>query len=306
MCGVLAAVSYGTNPLGALPMYADGVNTNTVVMWRYGLAVVLLAVIMLVQHKSFALTRKELLVLVPLGVLFSLSSLTLFLSFLYMDAGIASTLLFVYPVMVAVIMAVFFHERVTLNTVVSITLALCGIGLLYHGGDGASLSAMGVLMVMLSSLTYALYIVILNKSSLRMSAVKLTFYVLLFGLVVIYLSSLTGTGGSIGMLTTTSQWGHALLLALFPTVISLLLMVVAVHEIGSTPTAVMGALEPITAVAIGVLIFGEAFTPRLATGIVFVLIAVILIVLGKALSVHNITHVIGHLGHVIVKHWRWK
>lgn len=306
MCGVLAAVSYGTNPLGALPMYADGVNTNTVVMWRYGLAVVLLAVIMLVQHKSFALTRKELLVLVPLGVLFSLSSLTLFLSFLYMDAGIASTLLFVYPVLVAVIMAVFFHERVTLNTVVSITLALCGIGLLYHGGDGASLSAMGVLMVMLSSLTYALYIVILNKSSLRMSAVKLTFYVLLFGLVVIYLSSLTGMGGSIGMLTTTSQWGHALLLALFPTVISLLLMVVAVHEIGSTPTAVMGALEPITAVAIGVLIFGEAFTPRLATGIVLVLIAVILIVLGKALSVHNITHVIGHLGHVIVKHWRWK
>lgn len=306
MCGVLAAVSYGTNPLGALPMYADGVNTNTVVMWRYGLAVVLLAVIMLVQHKSFALTRKELLVLVPLGVLFSLSSLTLFLSFLYMDAGIASTLLFVYPVMVAVIMAVFFHERVTLNTVVSITLALCGIGLLYHGGDGASLSAMGVLMVMLSSLTYALYIVILNKSSLRMSAVKLTFYVLLFGLVVIYLSSLTGMGGSIGMLTTPSQWGHAFLLALFPTVISLLLMVVAVHEIGSTPTAVMGALEPITAVAIGVLIFGEAFTPRLATGIVLVLIAVILIVLGKALSVHNITHVIGHLGHVIVKHWRWK
>ena len=304
LCGVGAAVSYGTNPLGTLPMYAEGLNTNTVLMGRYGLAVIMLAIIMLFQRKSFAVTRKELAILAPLGVLFSLSSLTLYVSFLYMDAGIASTLLFVYPVMVAVMMALFFKERITISTILSITLALCGIGLLYRGDGGATLSTMGVAMVMLSSLTYAVYIIILNKSSLRLSSVKLTFYVLLFGVLLILINSFVGSGGHIQMLTTPSMWGHALILAVFPTVVSLLLMVVAVHEIGSTPTAIMGALEPITAVAIGVLLFGEAFTPRLAVGIMLVLFAVILIIVGKSMSVHRITKVIGRLGHVLTKHWR--
>lgn len=306
LCGIFAAISYGTNPLGTLPLYADGINANTVLMGRYGLAALMLACVMLVQRKSFALTRKELFILAPLGILFSMSSLTLYLSFHYMDAGVASTILFVYPVMVAVMMAVFFHERITINTVLSITLALCGIGLLYKGGSGVALSTVGVGFVMVSSLTYALYIIILNKSSLRMSAVKLTFYVLLFGVALIVVNSLLGLDGHLQLLTTPKQWLCALTLALFPTVISLLLMVVSVHEVGSTPTAVMGALEPITAVAIGVLLFGEAFTPRLAAGILLVLMAVILIVVGKSLSVHRITHVIGRLGHVLVKHWRWK
>jgi len=306
LCGIGAAISYGTNPLGTLPLYADGINTNTALMGRYGLAVLMLAAIMLFQRKSFSLTRKEFLILAPLGLLFSLSSLTLYLSFHYMDAGVASTILFVYPVMVAVMMAVFFKERITLNTVLSITLALSGIGLLYRGGSGAVLSAAGVALVIASSLSYAIYIIILNKSPLRMSSLKLTFYVLLFGMIFILINSMFDPNGHLQTLTTPSQWLHALILALFPTVISLMLMVVAVHEVGSTPTAIMGALEPITAVAIGVLLFGEAFTPRLAAGILMVLMAVMLIIVGKSLSVHRITRVIGRLGHVLVKHWRWK
>lgn len=306
LCGIGAAVSYGMNPLGTLPMYADGLNTNTVLMGRYGLAVVMLAIIMIIQKKSFAVTRKELLILAPLGILFSLSSLTLYDSFHYMDAGLACTLLFAYPVMVAVLMAMFFKERLTVNTALSIVLALCGIVLLYRGDGGATLSTTGVIIVMVSSLSYALYIVILNKSSLRMSSMKLTFYVLLFGVVLIVAASFINKSGHLQMLTTPSMWAHAFILALFPSVVSLLLMAVAIHEIGSTPTAIMGALEPITAVAIGVLLFGEEFTPRLAGGIILVLTAVILIVIGKSLSVHNITHVIGRLGQVLVKHWRWK
>lgn len=287
-------------------MYADGVNTNTILLGRYGIAAIILMAIMLFQKKSFTVTRKELFVLAPLGFLFSASSVTLYASFLYMDAGIACTILFMYPVMVAIMMSMFFKERITLNTLVSIALALCGIGLLYNGSDGVALSTAGVMLVMVSALTYAVYIIILNKSSLRMSSVKMTFYELLFGIVLIVLNSLIGSGGHIQVLSTPSMWLHASILALFPTVISLMLMVEAVHDVGSTPTAVMGALEPITAVAIGVILFGEVFTPRLATGILMVLMAVILIIVGKSLSIHSITRVIGKFGHVLVKHWRWK
>lgn len=307
LCGVGAAVSYGMNPLGALPMYADGINTNTVLFYRYGLAVVMLAVFMIVGKKSFSVTFKELSVLTPLGILFSMSSLTLFGSFHYMDAGVACTLLFVYPVMVAVMMAVFFKEKITPVTVFSIAMSLFGIAMLYRGGSEGSLSTVGVVLVMISSLTYALYIIIVNKSFLRMSSVKLTFYILLFCILVIIINSVLGGENSrLQLLVTPRQWGLAFILALFPTVISLLLMTVAVHEVGSTPTAVMGALEPLTAVVLGVTLFGEQLTSRLVLGILMILSAVVLIVSGGSISFNRITLVLGRFGRVLTKHWRWK
>lgn len=307
LCGVGAAVSYGMNPLGALPLYADGINTTTVLFYRYGLAVILLGLFMAVERKSFSITLKEFAILVPLGVLFALSSLTLFASFHFMDAGVASTLLFVYPVMVAIIMAIFFKERITFVTVLSILLSLSGIALLYRGGDAGVLDTTGVLLVMLSSLTYALYIVIVNKSSLRMSSLKLTFYVLLVGVLLITSCSFFGDGEArIQILTTPSMWLHASILAVFPTIVSLLLMVVAVHEIGSTPTAVIGALEPLTAVMLGVTLFGEELTLRLSVGITLILSAVILIILGNSISLNRITVVVGNFGHLLAKYWRWK
>lgn len=306
ICGILAAVSYGTNPLGALNLYADGMNTNSVIFYRYALATTILAVILAVQRKSFAVTRREFTVLTVLGALMAASSLTLFTSFNFMDAGIASTILFVYPVMVAVIMAVFFKEKVTAITVISITMALSGISLLYKGGDGATLSVIGVLLVVASSLTYAVYIVVVNKSSLRMSSIKLTFYVLLIGTFFIISYSFLGEGAQLQPLTTMHELTYALVLAVFPTIISLILMVVAVHNVGSTPTAVMGALEPITAVCIGVFVFNEEFTMRLACGCVLILVAVILIVAGKTLPTQHFTYVFSALGRKMKKKWRWK
>lgn len=306
VCGIIAAVSYGTNPLGALNLYAAGMNPNSVLFYRYGIAAVLLAAYMIVLRKSFRVTLKELTILTALGVIFAISSLSLYCSFNFMDAGIASTLLFVYPVMVAVMMAVFFHERVTASTVLSIVLALMGIALLYRGDDGATLNTVGVLLVMVSSLSYAVYIIIVNKSPLRMSTVKLTFYVLLTGTLTIVVYSLFSPEARLMPLTTPDTWFYALLLALFPTVISLVMMTIAVHDVGSTPTAIMGALEPITAVIIGVTMFGEAFTSRLASGILLILFAVILIIMGKQLSPRRITYVVSHLGHVLKKTWRWK
>lgn len=305
ICGIAAAVCYGTNPLGAINLYKDGFTANTTIFYRFGLACLILAIMMIVQRKSFAVTRRELGVLAVLGVLMGSSSSSLYFSFLFMDVGVASTLLFVYPVMVAVIMAVMFHEKVTKATVAAIALSLAGIALLNRTSDGSALSLWGVTLVMISSLTYAVYIVVVNKSSLRISSVKLTFYVLLFGLLTI-LGFTFGMGEHVQPIVSASQFGYALLLAVLPTVMSLVLMVVAVHDIGSTPTAIMGALEPMTAVAIGVLCFGESFTARLALGIVLILTAVILIIAGKEMSPHKITHVIGKIGRKLAKTWRWK
>lgn len=284
LCGIGAAVSYGLNPLGALPMYDAGVNTNSVLFYRYVLAVAMLAIMLGARRKSLAITLREASGAGALGVLFAMSSVTLFYSFRFMDAGVACTLLFVYPVMVAVIMALFFKERLTWITAGSIVLALTGIAMLYRGDGGMTLDTTGVLLVMASSLTYALYIVIVNKSHITMSSVKLTFWVLVFGISTIVAFSLTGDDARVQWLTTPAMWGCATVLAVFPTVVSLLLMVVAVHNVGSTPTAIMGALEPVTAVVIGITLFGEHLSLRMATGIALILAGVTLIVAGKRFS----------------------
>lgn len=305
LCGIGAAVCYGTNPLGALYLYEDGINANSVLFYRFALAVVMLGMLMAARRKSLKVSRRELSLLCALGVVFSTSSITLYFSFCFMDAGIASTLLFVYPVMVAVIMALLFKERLPAVSVFAIMLALSGIAMLYHGDGGATLSTRGVMLVMFSSLSYAVYIVVVNKSPLRMSSMRLTFYVLFFGMLTVLTNSFI-TGLHIQMLTTPRMWSCAFMLALLPTVFSLVLMTISVHETGSTPTAVMGALEPLTAVVIGVAVFGEQPTPRLAAGIVLILTAVIMIIAGKSLFQTRVFSVVSHLGHVIFKTWRWK
>ncbi len=200
-------------------------------------------------------------------------------------------------------MATCFREKVTASTVIAIILALVGIGLLYRGDTGVSLSTLGILLVMVSSLTYAIYIVVVNQSSIRMSSLKLTFYVLLICMLCLLAYSFTSPDLHLMLPPSLRAWFFACWLGLVPTVLSLVLMTVAVHEVGATPTAIMGALEPLTAVAIGVMVFGESFTLRLAVGIVLILSAVLLIVLGKNFHLRTIGHAITS---IVRKTWRWK
>ena len=90
--GAIAAASYGMNPLFALPLYAAGMSVDTVLFYRYFFATIVLGILMKMQHQSFALHKADVLPLVIMGLLFSFSSLLLFMSYNYMDAGIASTI----------------------------------------------------------------------------------------------------------------------------------------------------------------------------------------------------------------------
>lgn len=280
--GAIAAASYGMNPLFTLPLYSAGMSVDTVLFYRYSLAVIVLGIMMKFQKQSFAIKRVDVLPLCIMGLLFAFSSLFLFMSYNYMDAGIASTILFVYPVLVAIIMAVVFKEKVSPITMFSIALAFVGISMLCKSPGGQTLSLVGITFVLLSSLSYAIYIVGVNRSSLKdMPIAKLTFYVLLFGLSVYVVRLQFCT--ELQVIPTPMLWINAVSLAVFPTVISLVTMTKAIHYIGSTPTAILGALEPVTALFFGVLVFGEQLTPRIILGILMVITAVTLIIGGKSL-----------------------
>lgn len=280
LCAIGAAVCYGTNPLGALNLYAEGMNTPSVLFYRFGMAWLIIAVVMLIRREKLRVDRREFITLSALGLLFIFSSLTLYLSFHHMPAGVASTILFTYPVMTAAIMAFFFRERITLATTLSIALALAGVLLLYWGDTGGTLSILGVVLVLISALTYALYIIVVDKSPLRMSSFKINFYVLFYcalGMVTYALLS----GQPLMLPPTPTAWLWVSWLAIVPAIMALVMMVYAAKYLGSTPTAILGALEPTTAVLIGIFVFSEPFTLRLLLGIILILAAVTLVVLGK-------------------------
>lgn len=277
--GSIAAASYGMNPLFALPLYKAGMDPDSVLFFRYLFAIPLLGIMIKARGRSFKIQRKETFPLIIMGLLVALSSLTLFLSYNYMAAGIASTLLFVYPIMVALIMAMVFKEKLALQTIVCMLLALGGIGLLYKSEDGSTLSLIGTLLVFASSLSYAIYIVGINQTSLKnVATLKVTFYVLLFGLSLFVARLLYS-----GVLNTPDQWylwANLLALAVFPTAISFLCTTGAIQYIDSTPTAILGALEPVTAIFFGIAVFGESLTVRESFGLVMIIVAVTFVIAG--------------------------
>ena len=195
--------------------------------------------------------------------------------------------MFVYPIMVAVIMAMAYKEKLPVLTIVCMLLALAGIGLLYKTSDGGTLSLVGTLLVFASALSYAIYIVGVNHSTLKnIATLKVTFYVLLFGLSLFIVR--LNTGSELTFPGEWYLWGNLVALAVFPTAISFLCTTSAIQYIGSTPTAILGALEPVTAIIFGVAVFGETLTPRDCVGLVMIIVAVSCVIAGGNVTMYLI------------------
>ena len=283
LLGAIAAASYGMNPLFALPLYENGMSPDSVLFFRYLFAIPILGIMLKARGRDFKIHKGETSLFIIFGILCALSSLTLFQSYNYMDAGIASTLLFVYPIMVAVIMACFFKERLSAATTLCIVLAMGGIALLYKGADGATLSFTGTMLVMGSALSYAAYIVGINQTRLKdVATLKITFYVLLFGSSLFVIRLFMGDG--LQLPDKWYLWANLLALAVFPTAISFLCTTAAIQYIGSTPAALLGVLEPVTAIFFGIMVFGETLTVRDVCGIILIMMAVTIVVAGGSIA----------------------
>lgn len=280
----LAAAAYGTNPAFAIPLYDQEMNPNSVLLFRYVMGLPLLALLMAARGTGFRLPKGETGLTAVLGILMALSSLTLFESYRYMNSGVASTLLFVYPIMVAVMMIFFFHER--FRAAVAICLVVMGAGLvmLMKPQGGESVSLLGVLLVMVSALTYALYIVMVNVSKRvrKIPTTKLLFHVLAWGCLVYVV--MIPMGSELTLPAKGSGWLNLAALAIIPTVFSLACTTRAIQLIGSTPTAILGALEPLSAVVLSITVLGQDITGREIIGGVLIVVATLMVIADKSVD----------------------
>lgn len=278
--GIIAGVSYGTNPLFAKPLLESGVPVLVMLFFRYGISALLLAGWMLLKREPFRVKGRELSLLAVLGLLFACSSLFLFISYEFIPSGLATTLVYLYPVFVALIM-VLLRFYPSWQTWVSIAATFGGILLLSQPSGAAQIKPLGILLAVGSALSYAFYLVIVNRSKRikHVSEHTLTLYALLTG-TALFASIRAVQGGSfIEGVNGPGDWANLIGLALVPTMISMLTLAISSRLIGPTKTSVLGVFEPLTAILIGTFLFGEPLTMKMGLGIAVCVAAVLYMIL---------------------------
>ena len=283
--GIVASSTFGLLPLFTLPVMGEGLTTFSILSYRMLFASILVAVLMLIGRVSFSTNLKELRWFAVLGFLYYGSAALLFQAYGGMASGLATTLHFMYPVSVTVIMALVYKQRPSLVTIGAIILSLIGVALLClrESSTGVS-SLLSVFLVLLSGVCYAVYLVLVSmvRRINQQNSQKLTFYVLMFSGAFFMLSTLQG--GGLQIIPNASAGINLLLMATLPTLLSNLALVRSVKNIGSTLTSVLGAMEPLTAIIVGILVFDESLRGLMVVGIILILVSVSLIVLSPLLD----------------------
>ena len=283
--GIAASSTFGLLPLFTLPVMGEGLTTFSILSYRMLFASILVAVLMLIGRVSFATNLKELRWFAVLGFLYYGSAALLFQAYGGMASGLATTLHFMYPVSVTIIMALVYKQRPSVVTICAIILSLVGVALLClrESSTGVS-SLLSVFLVLLSGVCYAVYLVLVStvRRINQQNSQKLTFYVLMFSGAFFMLSTLQG--GGLQIIPSASAGINLLLMATLPTLLSNLALVRSVKNIGSTLTSVLGAMEPLTAIIVGILVFDESLRGLMIVGIILILLSVSLIVLSPLLD----------------------
>ncbi|MCA4781019.1 DMT family transporter [Empedobacter stercoris] len=279
--GLISSISYGLIPLFILPIKQANFPIDTTLFYRFFFSALIVGVYLLIKKKSFKIKLKQIPILITLGLLYGISADALFLGYDYLSAGIASTLLFVYPLIVAIIMAVFFKEKLTISAIVAIAFVLAGVILLSFKDGKFELNPIGLGIVFISALGYGLYIVTVNKSKAKeIKGFTLSFYSFLFTTIYYAIKMIIQKESFV--LPSLELTFNFFTFAFVTTVISSIALIFAIKEIGSTATSILGASEPVVAVGVSVLLFGENFSWSLGLGIFMIILGVTLNVLGDA------------------------
>jgi len=272
---LVSALTYGMIPLFMIPLKKlDFFSVDTALFYRFLIAAILiLGYLVFYQKESVKINLKEGFVLSILGLFYALSAEFLFIAYDFLSPGIASTIFFIYPIMVALILGIFFKEKITLATTISLLIVVVGVGVLSIK-DNFVINYIGLFVSLLGALMYALYMIIVNKTKIKASGVKVSFYSMVFTSLFFLIKTLV-LGNSVAI--PSLEIGiHLALFSLITTALSVVSLVYAIKYIGSTPTAIMGAVEPVVAVMISVGLFDETLTFSLIAGVIIIISGVLI------------------------------
>lgn len=283
LLALVSSAAFGLIPLFSLPLLHNGMSAECVLFYRFLFGALSLLPLPLLRRERLAAPARELACLAVLSVMYALAALLMFQGFHYLPSGVASTLQFLYPLMVMLIMILFFHEKPSLITACSVALAILGVFLLSGGEGEGAVSTTGIALLLISALCNAVYISGLHVARIRsISGLSITFWVLFFGMLASLVNALAS--GTFVWLHSWREAALAVLLAVVTAAVSNLTLVLAIQRIGSTLTSILGVMEPVTAVTVGILVFNEPATAGVFSGVAVICAAVLLVMAGPQIA----------------------
>ncbi|MBO7317699.1 MAG: DMT family transporter [Bacteroidales bacterium] len=278
--GIISGMTYGLNPLFAMPLINNGATVEAILFFRYSLSAFILLILLLIGRQSLRINLKQAGVLIILGLLFTASSTFLFEAYKYIASSLATTLIFLFPVFVALIM-MFLRVYPTWQVWLSVATCFAGVVIMTQTGTSQSIAIEGVLLSLGSALAYAIFIVIINhnKSIRNISNSLTTFYAMVVGSVV-FLARIIFNGHIITTgIDYPMAWINLLGLAILPTIVSTSTLALSTRKIGATKASVLSVFEPITAIMAGALVLNEPITANIIIGIALSISAVTFMIL---------------------------
>ena len=279
----ISSASFGFSPLFSIALITAGLSNFDILSYRWLTAAAVLIIYAFIKRKSLRLTSfSEAWKVILLSALRALTSITLLIGYANIASGIASTINFMYPVIVAFCMMIFFGEQKSWVTFGAIILALLGVylmasgdGLIVEGGN----TVLGLTCSLISAFAFAAYYIVMKRAKAdKIESVKFTTWVMMLCAAYFIAGGLI-TDGSISIVTDGKSWLYILGLGLWATMVSNFTGVKAVRRIGPTLTSILGALQPLTAVILGALFLNEHLGWKAIAGIILIMAAVIIIVL---------------------------
>ena len=278
----ISSASFGFSPLFSLALIAAGLSNLDVLSYRWSVAAIVLVIYALSKKKSLRLNSfDEVWKIILLSALRAITSITLLIGYANIASGIASTINFMYPVVVTLCMMIFFGEQKSWINIGAIGLSLLGVylmasgdGLRVEGGD----TALGLTCSLISALSFAAYYIVMKRAKAdKIEVVKLTTWIMLMS-AIYFIAANFIFNGKMTIVTDGKLWISILGLGLWATMVSNFTGVKAVRRIGPTMTSILGALQPLTAVVLGVLFLNEHLGIRTIIGISIIMVTVTFIV----------------------------
>lgn len=269
----LSAIIFGLMPLLTKIIIARGATSLTIPFFRVFYVTIVLFFVLKIKKIDFHLEKRDLLSVMLTSIFGSgLTIIILNESYNYVDTGIATSLHFLYPLFVAILCCFFYGEKIKKKQIISLSFALVGIICFMSKGNG---SLFGYLLAIASGLTYALYLVKMDKTGLvKMNAFKLSFYLALFTTIEIFTMNLYMQEVVFKM--DAIAYVLLLVLALSSSFLATVLLQKGVLLLGSTRASFICLLEPVTSMIVGILWLNEALTFNKGLGGLAIIISLII------------------------------
>lgn len=279
----VSSASFGFSPLFSLGLLAAGLSDFDVLSYRWLIAGIVLMIYALCKKKSLRLNSfDEVWKVVLLSALRAITSVTLLIGYANISSGIASTINFMYPVIVTICMMLFFGEKRSYTDIVAIGVSIFGVYLLASGEsivvEGGN-TRLGLICSLISAFSFAAYYIVMKQVRAdKIEVVKFTTWIMMLSAAYFIVCAIV-FDGKITLVTDGKSWLNILGLGLWATMVSNITGVKAIRRIGPTHTSILGALQPVTAVLLGVLFLGEHLYFRSCIGITLILAAVSVVVM---------------------------